>query len=494
MGKKIPMWAVLLTLAFSVVMFMYSQNVFGKLLGDAFACDYGDMHIPLLISAVFAALIALCFGWKWSVMEKGILASIDRAMVALLTLLAVGLMISSWIASGVVPAMIYYGLKIITPSAFLVTACILSLIVALATGSSWTTLGTIGVALIGIGGAMGFSPGATAGAAIVGAYAGDKMSPLSDTTLMAPAVSGTDVFTHIRHMMYTVTPSFVISLVVFFILGLRTSGVSETSQIIEMQEALAANFNINPWLLLPPLVVVAIVVFKIPALPGLAAGVAMGCVMGCIFQDMGFGEWFSILHYGFRFADTTGIPATVVDLLTRGGMSSMLWTLNMTLCVMCFAGIMDATGMMKTITDWLLSRAKGRGSLVLVTVLTCICINVIACSQYLSILLTGRMYKRAYEDARLKPENLSRVLEDAGTVTSPLVPWNSCGVTLLALMGVPTMVYFPYAVLCYINPIISVIYGYTGFSMTKMTDAEYEKVMALRAEEDAKEAAAAAGA
>lgn len=491
MGKKIPMWAVLMTLGFSVIMFMYSQNIWGKWLGDAFACDYGDMHIPLLISACFAALVAKAYGWKWGVMEKGILASIDRAMVALLTLLAVGLMISSWIGGGIVPAMIYYGLKIITPSAFLVTACILSLIVALATGSSWTTLGTIGVALIGIGNAMGFAPGMTAGAAIVGAYAGDKMSPLSDTTLMAPAVSGTNVFTHVRHMMYTVTPSFLISIVVFLILGLRVSGISETAQIVEMQNALAANFNISPILLLPPLIVVAIVVFKIPALPGLVVGIVSGCILGTLTQGVSFGEWFSMLHYGFKFADTTGIPATVVDLLTRGGMSSMLWTLNMTLCVMCFAGIMDATGMMKTLTDFLLSRAKSRGSLVLVTVLTCICINVIACSQYLSILLTGRMYKRAYEDARLKPENLSRVLEDAGTVTSPLVPWNSCGVTLLALMGVPTMVYFPYAVLCYVNPIISIIYGYTGFSMTKMTDEEYEKVMRERAEEDAKELEAA---
>ena len=491
MGKKIPMWAVLMTLGFAVIMFMYSQNVFGKLFGEAFACHYGDMHLPLLMGAVFAAIVAKAFGWKWSVMEKGILASIDRAMVALLTLLAVGLMISSWIAGGIDPAMIYYGLKIITPSAFLVTACILSLIVALSTGSSWTTLGTIGVALIGIGSAMGFDPGMTAGAAIVGAYAGDKMSPLSDTTLMAPAVSGTNVFTHIRHMMYTVVPCFVISLIVFLILGFRTSGNAEVAQIVEMQEALAANFNLSPILLLPPLVIVAIVIFKIPALPGLIAGVALGCILGCITQGVSVGEWFGILHYGFSFADTTGIPASVVDLLTRGGMSSMLWVLNMTLCVMCFAGILDATGMMKTVTDWLLKHAKSRGSLVLVTILTCICINVIACSQYLSILLTGRMYKKAYEDMRLRPENLSRVLEDAGTVTSPLVPWNSCGVTILGMIGVPTMAYFPYAVLCYLNPIVSAIYGYTGFSMTKLTDEEYDKILAERAAEEEKELAAA---
>lgn len=477
MGKKIPLRSVLLVLLFAILTFVYSRGILSVI---GMPCDYGDMHMPLILSTIVASLVAAAYGWKWQVLEKGMLDAIGRPMQALLIMLAVGIMISTWIAGGIVPSMIYYGLKILTPTTFLLSSCILCLIIALATGSSWTTLGTVGLALIGIGTTLGFSPGMTAGAAIVGAYAGDKMSPLSDTTLMAPAVAGTDVMTHVRHMMYTVTPSFLISLIVFLILGLRANASADMSQIASMQKALLDNFTITPFLLIPPILVLGVVVLKAPALPGMFLGIISGAILGSITQGIPAGDWFSIMHYGFSFADSTGIDAFVVSLLERGGMSSMLWTFNMTICVMCFAGVMDACGMMDTLTQALLKRAKGRGSLVMVTILTCITVNIVACSQYLSILLTGRMYKKAFEDQRLRPENLSRILEDAGTVTSPLVPWNSCGVTILAMIGVPTMEYFRYAVLCYVNPIVSAIYGYTGFSMTKLTDEEYEKILAHR--------------
>lgn len=479
MGKKIPLSTVILVLFFSVLTFIYSNGIFSFI---GLPCDYGDMHMPLILSAIVAALVAKAYGWKWDVMEKGMLDAIARPMQALLIMLAVGIMISTWIAGGIVPSMIYYGLKVMSPTTFLVSNCILSLIIALATGSSWTTIGTVGIALIGIGSSLGFSPGMTAGACIVGAYAGDKMSPLSDTTLMAPAVAGTDVMTHVRHMLYTVTPSFLISLIVFLILGFKANASSNMEQITAMQNALSTNFKITPLLMIPPLLVLGVVVFKAPALPGMFLGIGSGAILGSITQGIPVGNWFSIMHYGFSFADSTGIDPFVVNLLERGGMSSMLWTLNMTMCVMCFAGIMDSTGMMDTLTKALLKRAKSRGSLCLVTILTCITVNVVACSQYLSILLTGRMYKKAFEDYRLRPENLSRILEDAGTVTSPLVPWNSCGVTILAMIGVPTIEYFRYAVLCYVNPIISAIYGYTGFSMTYLTDEEYEKILTKREE------------
>ncbi len=488
MGKKIPLWAVLLVLLFAVLTFVYSRGILAFM---GLPCGYGDMHMPLILSTIVAAIVAVAYGWKWNVLEKGMLDAIGRPMQALLIMLAVGIMISTWIAGGIVPSMIYYGLKILTPTTFLMSSCVLCLIIALATGSSWTTIGTVGLALIGIGTTLGFSAGATAGAAIVGAYAGDKMSPLSDTTLMAPAVAGTNVMTHIRHMMWTVTPSFLISLVVFLLLGLRANANANLSQIASMQNALLDNFTISPLLLIPPILVLGVVIMKAPALPGMFLGIIAGAILGSITQKIPMGDWFGIMHYGFSFSDSTGIDPFVVSLLERGGMSSMLWTFNMTICVMCFAGVMDASGMMGTLTEALLKGAKGRGSLVLVTILTCITVNVVACSQYLSILLTGRMYKRAFEDAKLRPENLSRILEDAGTVTSPLVPWNSCGVTILAMIGVPTVEYFRYAVLCYVNPIVSAIYGYTGFTMTKLTDEEYEKILAQRAEDEQKELAAA---
>lgn len=468
MGKKIPMWQVLLVMVFTIATLCYS----------IFFTDYGELHIPLIISGGFASIVAIANGYKWSFLEQGILASINRSMQAILILMTVGLLIGSWIAGGVVPAMIYYGLMILNPSIFLFAGCIICCIVSLATGSSWTTAGTIGIALIGVGQGLGVDPAMTAGAIVSGAYFGDKMSPLSDTTNLAPAIAGATLFDHIRHMVWTVTPSLIIALILYAILGLgHADGSADLGAVEVIQNGMIDNFNISPVLLLPPVIVIVIVALRLPAIPGLIGGALLGCIFGSIFQGVAIGDWFSIVHYGYESA--TGIES-IDSLLSRGGMDSMLWTINLIMCAMCFGGIMDASGMLATLAEAMLKFAKNTGSLVLVTVLSCIFMNVIAADQYLAIILPGRMYKQAFEDRKLAPRNLSRCLEDAGTMTSSLVPWNTCGATMTTFLGVPTAQYFRYAFLNMINPVVSVFYGFTGISMLKMTDDEYNAMLERR--------------
>ena len=447
-----------------------------------FGTDYMELHIPLICAACVAGIVAALNGYKWSFLEAGILASINRSMQAMLILMCVGSLIGSWIAGGVVPAMIYYGLMILKPGIFLFAGCLICSIVSLATGSSWTTAGTIGIALVGVGMGLGINPAMTAGAAVSGAYFGDKMSPLSDTTNLAPAIAGSNLFDHIRHMVWTVTPSLIIALILYAILGAGHSKIDvDMSNVTMIQEGILDEFNINPALLIPPLVVIVIVALRLPALPGLLGGVFLGCVAGGIFQGVPLNEWFAILHYGYE--SSSEIPE-IYDLLTRGGMDSMMWTINLIICAMCFGGIMDASGMLSSLAKALLVFAKGTGSLVTITVFSCIIMNIIAADQYLAIILPGRMYKEAFEDRRLNHKNLSRCLEDSATMTSSLVPWNTCGATMGTFLGVKAWQagggYAQYAYLNLLNPLVSIFYGFTGISMVKMTDDEYAKVLAER--------------
>ena len=472
MGRKIPMWQVLLVFAFTIAALIYSM----------FGTDYMELHIPLICAACVAGIVAVLNGYKWSFLEAGILASINRSMQAMLILMCVGSLIGSWIAGGVVPAMIYYGLMILKPGIFLFAGCLICCIVALATGSSWTTAGTIGIALVGVGMGLGINPAMTAGATVSGAYFGDKMSPLSDTTNLAPAIAGSNLFDHIRHMIWTVTPSLVIALILYAILGAGHSKIDvDMTNVTMIQEGIIDEFNINPALLIPPLVVIVIVALRLPALPGLLGGVFLGCVAGGIFQGVPLNEWFAILHYGYE--SSSEIP-DIYDLLTRGGMDSMMWTINLIICAMCFGGVMDASGMLSSLAKALLVFAKGTGSLVTITVFSCIIMNIIAADQYLAIILPGRMYKEAFEDRRLNHKNLSRCLEDSGTMTSSLVPWNTCGATMGTFLGVKAWQagggYAQYAYLNLLNPLVSIFYGFTGISMVKMTDDEYAKVLAER--------------
>jgi len=391
-------------------------------------------------------------------------------MSAILILMVVGTMIGTWILGGVVPSMIFYGLKVLSPGIFLVATLIICSIVSLGTGSSWSTAGTVGVALIGVGQGLGIPVAMVAGAIISGAYFGDKMSPLSDTTNLAPAVAGTDLFSHIRHMVYTTAPGYVLSVILFGLLGTRFSGgVLETGNVETILSTLKSNFFVHPILLLAPLLVIVMVVKKVPPLPALLAGTLLGGIFAMVTQSSSLAEVVSAAHSGF--VSQTGVE-TVDELLTRGGLQSMMDTVALIICALSFGGIMEKTGMLEVLARAFLKRVKRTGSLVATTIFSSIGMNAIASDQYMAIVIPGRMYKNAFDSRGLHPKNLSRCLEDAGTLTSPLIPWNSCGAFMHATLGVNPLLYLPYAFLNLSNPVVSIFYGYTGITMEKVEEEE----------------------
>ena len=486
MGKKIPMWQCL------IVMVVLIAQIYWGVMVDT---DAGEAHVSLILAGAFAAIVAMLNGWKWNYMEQGILAAINRTMQAILILAVVGLMLGSWMAGGVVPSMMYYGIKVIAPSIFLFTACLLCSIVSLATGSSWSTAGSMGVALIGVGTALGFPAYMTAGAVVSGAYFGDKMSPLSDTTNLAPAVAGATLFDHIKHMIWTTGPSLVIALVVYLVLGFTNSsgGAADLSTIDEILGFITDNYNVSLLCLIAPLFVIVAVALKLPALPALIGGVVLGLPFFPM-QGNSLKSIPSILNYGVGVEipeDASDVIAELGSLLTSDGMQGMMWTISLILCAMVFGGIVDCTGIMGSIAGALLKLARGtRGGLVTVTIISCIIVNALCSDQYLAIILPGRMYKEAFEDLRLAPKNLSRCLEDSGTITSNFIPWNTCGATMSKFLQCPQWGkggYAPFAILNWLNPLVSIFYGFTGISMVKMTDEEYARILEEREAE--KEAA-----
>lgn len=423
-----------------------------------------DPHIPLIIAIIAAALVAMfSLGYTWDEVEKGAIDTIQMSMQAILILMTIGTLIGTWVLSGTVPAMIYYGLQILSPGIFLVATVIIASIVSVATGSSWTTAGTVGVALMGVGQGLGIPNYIVAGAVVSGAYFGDKMSPLSDTTNLAPAMAGSTLFEHINYMFYTTVPSLLISLVLYGIIGAKYSGSAmDTANIDIILSGISGSFNISPWLLLPPVVVIVLVVLKMPALPGLISGTVLGGLFAAIFQGSGLGDIIDAAHYGFE-ADT-GIEM-VDELLSGGGLDSMMWTVSLILLAMVFGGIMEQTGMLGAIGNAILKFANSTGSLVTATILTSIAVNILAADQYLAVVIPGRMYKDIYDERGLEPRLLSRTLEDAGTLTSPLIPWNTCGAFMHSALLVSPLAYAPFAFLNIINPIIAIIYGFTGFGI-----------------------------
>lgn len=453
----------------------------------------GEAHVSLVLAGAFAAIVATINGWKWKVMEQGILAAIDRTMQAILILAVVGLMLGSWMAGGIIPSMMYFGIKVISPAIFLFTACLLCSIVSLATGSSWSTAGSMGVALIGVGTALGYPAAMTAGAVVSGAYFGDKMSPLSDTTNLAPAVAGSNLFDHVKHMIWTTGPSLVIALIAYLVMGFfgEHAGSADTSTINEILGFITANYNVSVLCLIPPVFVIIAVALKLPALPSLVGGVVLGFPF---FPMQGNSLWEipNFLNYGLEAEVPEGasdVIAEVASLLSTGGGQGMMWTISLIMCAMVFGGIVDCTGMMGSIAGALLKLARGtRGGLVTVTIFSCIIINLLCCDQYLAIILPGRMYKEAFEDRRLAPKNLSRCLEDSGTLTSNFIPWNTCGATMSSFLQCPQWGaggYAPYAILNWLNPIVSIFYGFTGITMTEMTEEEYQAVLEARAADKA---------
>lgn len=476
----IPLWLALVPLVFLICMLAGSVGLFGD------NSSYGPNQIGLMLAAGVAALIGLRLGFAWKDMELAMVEGISLALKAVLILLAVGSLIGSWMLAGTAPTVIYFGLGILDPSWFYPAALVICALVAISIGSSWTTAGTIGLALIGIAQIMELSAPITAGAIISGAYFGDKMSPLSDTTNLAPAMVGVDLFVHIKHMMWTTVPSFLIALVLFLFIGWNSETVQAPVESIDAaRNLLKANYTIAWPTVLPLVLLLALAMRKVSALPTIAIGALAGCVVAVIWQPgllQSFGSpdgelsafaasvkgLFMALADGFQIE--TG-SESLDSLLSRGGMSSMLNTIWLIMAAMCFGGVMEHTGLLQRIVDALLKGVHGTGSLITTTVLTAIGMNIIAADQYIAIVLPGRMYRAEFARRGLAPQNLSRTLEDAGTMTSALVPWNTCGAFMAATLGVPTLAYAPYAFVNLLNPVIAIIYGLTNFKIVPLEEA-----------------------
>jgi NhaC family Na+:H+ antiporter len=461
--------------------------------------ESGDNQVALVLAAMVAATLAIVvLKQPWKELERAIVRSITMALQAILILMVVGMLIAAWIQAGIVPLLIVYGLKLISPSVFLVTACLVCAVVSLATGSSWTTAGTVGVALIGVGTALGLSQGLVAGAIVSGAYFGDKMSPLSDTTNLAPAMAGAGLIEHVKHMFWTVTPALLIALVLYAVLGGRHEAGDALGRVEAVIATLEGRFVLSPWLLLPPALVLGLVAAHFPAIPALLCGTFSAVVVGLVVQPIeGFlpalQEYFSVLYGGFSIQLVEALPSDAIEpqraaaetvqalLDGRGGMSSMLGTVALIVCALSFGGVMEASGMLASIARKVLGLVRGTGSLIAATVFTCFGVNVLASDQYMSIVVPGRMFRTAYLERRLHPKNLSRALEDSGTVTSALIPWNTCGAQMAAVLGVAAGVYWKFAFLNMLCPLVSMAYGFTGFTIREISAEEAER--RLRGEE-----------
>ena len=415
---------------------------------------------------------------KWKNILKTISKNISSTTSAIIILLLIGSLTGTWLISGVVPAMIYYGLQILNPDFFLFASCIICAIVSLASGSSWSTIATIGIALIGIGQVLGISEGLIAGSIISGAYFGDKMSPLSDTTNLAAAMASSDLFSHIKYMMYTTIPSFVITLIIFFFIGLSIE-TTTTQNINELLISLNSKFNINIFLFLVPILVVALIIKKTPAIPALMAGVALGALFAIVFQpqiikEISQTDILNIKSYYKVIIDSIASDIQINtenklmnNLLNSGGMKGMLSTIWLVICAMSFGGAMQETGLLKRISEPVIQYAKTTGSLIATTSGTCIFFNLTTADQYLSIVVPGKMFEDSFKNKGLAPENLSRTLEDSGTVTSVLIPWNTCGAAQSAVLGVATLTYLPFCFFNLISPLMTMTYGYLKIKIKK---------------------------
>ena len=466
--------------AFIPIVSLVSMLTINVLVFGSGATD-GPNQIALIMAASVAGIISWRLGHSWEAIESSIVKSISSAMGAMLILLVIGSLSGAWLLSGIVPAMIYYGLKILNPTIFLFAACIVCCIVSLATGSSWSTIATVGIALLGIGKTLGIHDGVIAGALISGAYFGDKMSPLSDTTNLAPAMAGTDLFTHIRYMVNTTAPTLAITLLIFFVWGftLDSSGTVNTDDVLK---SIDAAFNLSPLLFIVPALVFFMIVKKVPAVPALLVGAILGGVFAVIFQPQIIQQISGISDNPTKSAFVAVMKsmamsiniktdnAMITELLSSGGMAGMLNTIWLILGAMIFGGVMESCGLLMRIVEEIIKYANSTGSLVLSTTVTSIFFNLTAGDQYMAIAIPGRMFADTYKKQGYKPELLSRTLEDAGTVTSVLVPWNTCGATQAKVLGISTWTYAPYCFFCIISPIMTVLQAYLNFKIRRLND------------------------
>ena len=460
-------------------MLAYNVYVFGD---DALS---GSNQFILLMGAAVAAIVGHFNKISYASMVEEVAQNIKSTTGPILILLMVGALAGTWLVSGIIPTMIYYGLQILNPTIFLAACVVICSVISIATGSSWTTSATVGIALIGIANALGISLGMTAGAILSGAYFGDKLSPLSDTTNLAPAMAGTDLFTHIRYMLYTTVPSILVTLIVFIIIGLNieTTGVADTDAILNSIEE---SFFITPWLFIVPVIVIFLIIKKTPPLIALLLGTLLGAVFALIFQPeiiaMLGGNQQLTFYSGYKgilnaITVDTAIETTnesLNDLFSSGGMAGMLGTIWLIICAMVFGGIMDAIGALSRISRALLNLFHSTFGLFSSTVISCLALNATASDQYLAIVVPGKMFAKAYKDKGLAPENLSRTLEDSGTVTSVLIPWNTCGAYHSGVLGVPVASYFFYAIFNYLSPFMTLIFAAFHIKIRQLTQKEPE--------------------
>ena len=485
--KKIPYLLALSPILFLIVLLSFNVVMYDNAIG-------GSNQLALLFSGALAAIIGIYYGSKWKDIMEGISNSIKSIVPAIIMLLLIGSLAGTWLISGVIPTMIYYGLQILNPTIFLFATAIITAIVSLATGSSWSTIATVGIALLGIGTAIGLPVGLIGGAIISGAYFGDKMSPLSETTNMAAAISGVDLFDHIKYMMYTTVPSFIITLILFLGIGFYFTTDISSEQIEKALGVISTKFVISPWLFLVPIAVIAMIIKKVAAIPALFFGTLLGGVFAILFQPEIVIEvsgasinrissyYMGVINAMIGDINFTAVNASIndifnvaeadrSDLLKSGGMYGMLNTLLLIFCAMTFSGSIESTGLLRRIAEPIVKYAQNTGSLIATTACTCIFFNITTSDQYMSIIVPGRMFADTYTEKGLAPENLSRTLEDSGTVTSVLIPWNSCGAAQSAVLGVATLAYLPFCFFNLISPLMTIAYGYFGIKIKKIHSA-----------------------
>ena len=452
-AKKRPaLWLSLVPFVSLIIIMLPSVIILGA-----------DPQIPLIICIGITAVIGIfVLGYSWEDIEKSMIAPNAAAMQANFIIMIVGCLVGVWMAGGIVPGLIYYGLQLFTPGIFLASLPIMCAVISMSTGSAWTTAGTIGVSAMGVAAGLGIPFPIAAGAIITGAQFGDKLSPLSDSTNLAAGITGVSLFAHIRHMLWTTIPSFAIAVGLFAFLGTGYSASNvDASQIQLICDTLKENFNISPWILLAPLSIILIMVMKVPAVPGMVIGTVIGVIFA-LMQGDDLGSIISQMVYGFEISSGNDM---IDRLLNRGGMQSMMYTISLVICALAFGGAVKCIGCLDVLTEAILSRCRTRGSIMIANIVTCIAINFLAADQYMSLVIPGQMYKDTYKKLNMDPVNLSRVLEDAGTLTSGIVPWSTCGALYYSVLGVSAFVYFPYCFMAFINPLLSAIYAVTGFTL-----------------------------
>ncbi|WP_375056055.1 Na+/H+ antiporter NhaC [Zobellella sp. DQSA1] len=441
---------------------------------------FGDFtpHIPLAIGLAITSLLGITLGLKWRQIEEGIFHVIHVSLPSVSVLICVGMTIGVWIASGTVPTLIYYGLTVLSPQLFLAAAMILCSVVSLALGTSWGTVGTVGLALMGIGSGFDIPMYWTAGAVVSGAFFGDKISPLSDTTNLAPAVTGTDVFSHIKNMMPTTIPAMLIAFIIYLFAGFSLIGSESASfeKINAITTSLQENFVISPWLLLPALLVIVLAVKRMPPIPSLFAGVLAGAVATMLVQDVGLHDIFTYGNSGYVIATGVG---EIDSLLNRGGIQSMMWTISLVLIALGFGGALEKTRCLEAIIKVIIGKVRGFAGVQTAAVGTSVATNLVAGDPYLSIALPGRMYAPVYRGMGYSPLNLSRAIEEGGTLISPLIPWNAGGAFVIAVLGlgiaegnIENLLYIPLAFACWLSPILGIAYAYFGLFSPRASEAE----------------------